>query len=255
MSSILKMGVYDPDSHKFSKRYKNTYKAFPDLNSEALGLTLTALAQGEAGDFSNTYGRALHDVLKRGEVLTEQREAITGKWRPYQQCRDWRPLMRDTANQATGWCFASNALDAKEYTEKGDQWIYFTPGTDGTFTVPRIGIAIRDGEIFEVHGVAKGQAMEGSMADIAQQKLAEFPRHEQFQRRIGDSKQLAVIEGKTKPPTPQPLNKTDLMFLYEVDTPISTFAQGKDDRITELLVGRDVNADMLIIFECTSDLD
>lgn len=251
LSSILKMGVYDSDTHTFSQRYKKTYKPFPDLNSEALGIALTHIATGEAEDFSNTYGEALHTVSKQAETLAEQREQARGEWRLYPRGSDYHQLMEATANLGTGWCFATNELDAKNYTAKGDQWLYFTPGTDGTLTVPRIGISIRDGKIFEAHGVVKGQAMEGDMAKIAQAKLAEFPGHELYEKRTQHTEQLVAIEQKIKAKQP-PLDQKELAFLYEVDGSIATFGRGKDTRIAECLAGRDVNADMLVMFGCTS---
>lgn len=62
LSNVVKMGVYNPDKHTYSRRFKKTYKPFPDLNSEALSYTLTKIANGEAENFSDTYGEALHKV-------------------------------------------------------------------------------------------------------------------------------------------------------------------------------------------------
>lgn len=60
--------------------------------------------------------------------------------------------------------------------------------------------------------------------------------------------QLTAIEQKK-----QPLDQTDLAFLYEVDEPIQGFGYLPDPRILELRKGRDQQADMLVIFECTED--
>jgi len=51
----------------------------------------------------------------------------------------------------------------------------------------------------------------------------------------------------------EPFTKDDLVFLYEIDSPIEGFGYQKDPRVAELRAHRNLEEDMPIIFECAKD--
>ena len=61
-------------------------------------------------------------------------------------------------------------------------------------------------------------------------------------------KTLTEIETKTK--QKQDLSKDELIFLYEIDSPIQYFGMTKDPRIEEIRKTRNIQKDASTIFEC-----
>ncbi|OGG49159.1 hypothetical protein A3G63_01095 [Candidatus Kaiserbacteria bacterium RIFCSPLOWO2_12_FULL_52_8] len=68
---------------------------------------------------------------------------------------------------------------------------------------------------------------------------------------VGDMRTLSRL--KTKFEKQEPLTRDELVFLYEINTTISCFDNGRDPVIDELLQNRNVEADLPIIFDCTPD--
>lgn len=64
-------------------------------------------------------------------------------------------------------------------------------------------------------------------------------------------KQLTVIEKKIK--KGQELTKDDLIFLYEINTPIEGFGYQKDPRVKELRDQRNPKEDVPIVLECSPE--
>lgn len=90
------------------------------------------------------------------------------------------------------------------------------------------------------------------MVGILEEKLREFgPEADAFKKKSADMKFLTEIEKKTK--IGQELTKSELVFLYEIDFQIEGFGYQRDPRIAELRQGRNVEEDMLVIFECAKD--
>lgn len=103
--------------------------------------------------------------------------------------------------------------------------------------------------IGEVRGVADNQQnLEGDMAKIAEEKMKELPGAERYLQASADMKHLTVIEKKIK--KGQELTKDDLVFLYEINSPIEGFGYQKDPRIQEFLDQRNPKEDAPILLEC-----
>ena len=76
------------------------------------------------------------------------------------------------------------------------------------------------------------------MAPILEQKLKEFgPEADQYKKKVEDMRKMTEIENKNKSGTP--LNKEDLIFLYEINSKIEGFGYDKDPRIEEIRKTRD----------------
>lgn len=84
--------------------------------------------------------------------------------------------------------------------------------------------------------------------EIAQAKARTLPGHESYEKKSQDMSRLTALDKKIR--QGEFLNQDDLIFLYEINSPIEGFGYQKDPRIKELRDQRDMNADMLIIFDC-----
>ncbi len=109
---------------------------------------------------------------------------------------------------------------------------------------------MQENSIAEVRGIAKEQNLDSFIAPIVQEKLKEFPDGEQYEKKASNMKMLTAIEKKSE--TYQALTKDDLVFLYEIDTPIEGFGYQRDPRIAELLAQRNTKEDAPIVLDCTS---
>ena len=78
--------------------------------------------------------------------------------------------------------------------------------------------------------------------------MHEFPDGQAYEKKAGDMKLLTKLENKTK--ANQPLSKDDIIFLYEINSPIEGFGYNKDPRVKELRDQRDPKADAPVVFEC-----
>jgi len=125
--------------------------------------------------------------------------------------------------------------------------------------VPRIVIVTRDGRIDEVHGVAEQEHWDPYITDIIEQKLIKLPDGQKFKKRVANMQKMTAIYHKSfsvdrktavKTYLNPALTKEDLRFLYQVDGKIEGFGyQIPDPRITEILAKRNVEEDMLVIFD------
>ncbi|KKW10325.1 MAG: hypothetical protein UY50_C0038G0010 [Parcubacteria group bacterium GW2011_GWA2_49_9] len=101
-------------------------------------------------------------------------------------------------------------------------------------------------------GIAYKQNLDPYMTPILEAKLKEFgPAGETYKQKSADMKLLTAIEGKTK--AREPLTKSDLVFLYELEHPIQGFGYRSDPRVAELRTGRNKEEDMSIVFDCRPD--
>jgi hypothetical protein len=111
---------------------------------------------------------------------------------------------------------------------------------------------MQEESIGELRGVADNdQNLEGNMAAIAEEKMGELPGAERYKKASGDMKRLTAIEKKTK--KGEILTRDDLIFLYEINSPIEGFGYHDDPRIKELRDQRNPKADAPIVFECQPD--
>ncbi len=103
--------------------------------------------------------------------------------------------------------------------------------------------------IAEVRGIAENQNLDSFIAPVVQKKMHEFPDGQAYEKKAGDMKLLTAIENKTK--ANKPLSKDDLIFLYEINSPIEGFGYGgQDPRVKELRKQRNPKEDAPAVFEC-----
>lgn len=122
----------------------------------------------------------------------------------------------------------------------------------GKPTVPRAAIRMEANRIAEVRGIAPEQNLDSGAVHIVEDKLKEFGEEgERYKKRVHDMEFLTAIENKVQQAFM--LNRDELFFLYEVNSPIDGFGYGKDPRIKQLRFGRQPYEDLPIMFECTPD--
>lgn len=266
--SITQMGGFDKERHAFSKRSKGTTKPFPDLNREALAYVLDAMVkkydgqdidslQGEEKDqfqklltsenFAKLYAWAIEKVTP---ASVEQISNTDGEWVRYDQNSDHMPLVHSLQGHGTGWCTAGEET-AKTHLSGGDFYVYYSADQQGNHTIPRAAIRMQGEEIGEVRGIAPEQNLDPYIADIVEKKLQEFPDGKAYEKKNADMKQLTFIEGKVK--KGEELSKTDLIFLYEINSKIEGFGYQRDPRIAELRSQRDPKIDAPIVMECNPE--
>ncbi len=288
--NILDLGDYDKDKGEFTKRSEGTIRLFPEIDRGALGYvediieaakdpaTLQRLrtAQETTGtpdeqiitkekatnfaklSFAKQYAEG---IKQAGEITSEMREETGGKWIKYQKGTDATALWASLQNKGTAWC-TKGLGTAEAQLRGGDFYVYYTNDKQGKPAIPRIAIRMQEDSIGEVRGVADtDQNLEGNMAEIAKDKMKELPGSERYLKASADMKHLTIIEKKSK--SDQELTKDDLIFLYEIDSPIEGFGYQKDPRIKELRDKRNPKEDAPIVLDCkpeeivysTSDID
>ncbi|MEK7194505.1 MAG: hypothetical protein AAB660_02350 [Patescibacteria group bacterium] len=265
LRSVLGMGEYDKEKKQYPQRSKGTTKPFPDLNREALAYVIDAvdkkytakganranedtdpefekLLQGE--NFAKLYAFAIEKVTpadEQGLVNT------SGHWVKYDQGSDHMPLVASLQGHGTGWCTAGEST-AQAQLQGGDFYVYYSNGSDGKPAVPRVAIRMDGSSIGEVRGIAPEQNLDPYVAPIVEQKLEEFPDGKAYQKKVADMKHLTEIDHKMQAGTL--LDASELLFLYEVDSPIQGFGYSKDPRIEELRNQRNPELDMPVVFGC-----
>ncbi|HSX42367.1 MAG TPA: hypothetical protein VLE93_03385 [Candidatus Saccharimonadales bacterium] len=266
--SVLGLQEYDKENHKFPNRSRGTLKQFPDINQEALVYVTEALEKHFNGQkpeyeydiqpedrtrfeqfiehqsFAKMYAWAVEQINPISEELLQVTE---GQWHKFEQGSDSHALSDSIRGRSTGWCTAGQNT-AKTQLEAGDFYIYYSNNEEGSPTIPRIAIRLETGKIAEVRGVAYKQNLDPYMGPILEEKLNEFPDKQQYLKKEHDMATLTALEQRAK--AGEELTKIDLAFLYEIDSQIEGFGYQRDPRIKELRVGRNMEADMLTIFEC-----
>lgn len=262
--SILGMGEYDKEKKKFTKRSKGTVKPFPDINREALAYVLDAIEKKYKGkipaeidpefkkylegeNFSKLYAFAIDKVTP----ATESALANTkGEWVKYRQGKDHMPLVESLQGHGTGWCTAGEST-AQAQLQIGDFYVYYSLDENGKPNIPRAAIRMQDDSIAEVRGIAPEQNLDPYIGGIVQEKLKAFPDGAAYEKKNNDMKVLTLIENKTKENLP--LNKDELIFLYEINSQIEGFGYQKDPRIKEIREQRNPKEDAPIVFGCAPD--
>ncbi len=275
--SVLGLGRWDKDAEKFPKRSPGTNLLFPDIDRGALGYVQDMISaavepnilkkiqkgQEEMGtpdeelltqqkvneftklSFAEQYAEG---IKQKGEITLEMREETRGMWITHKKGSDPTELWKSLQNKGTAWCTAGFGT-AKSQLEGGDFHVYYTLDRHGNPTIPRIAIRMQEGVIFEARGVADNQQnIEGNMVDIAEQKIDQLPGSEKYRKVSADMKQLTEIENRLK--QGHDLSQTELIFLYEINSPIEGFGYEKDPRIEEIRSTRDSKTDAPIVFDC-----
>ncbi len=273
--NLEKMGTLNKEKGEYSKRNEYTVAPFPELNSEALGFVYRMLTTGighqefisteqdpperrkemeekrsllttliEKKDFIKLYTFA--QIETAGAL---NRESIEGEWVKYGQGSDHHILEHALRGKGTGWCTAEGSAYA--HLEGGDFYVYFTRGTHGTYSEPRIAIRMEGDTVAEVRGVNHRQELEPALVEVAQKQYQTLPGGDQFDKKSADMKWVTALVAKQE--KGQPFTREDLRFLYELDAPIEGFGYERDPRIEELRNQRNQAEDLPTIFECSKE--
>jgi len=286
--NILDLGEFNKDKQEFPNRTPGTNRLFPDIDRGALArmediincakdpqaLTrfqeaqrknqtpenqLMTVAKAKAFSqlsFAKQYAESMKDA---GEITSEMRAETRGEWKLYKQNSDPTELWSSLQNKGTAWCTKGFAT-AETQLKGGDFYVYYTLDKQGAPTIPRIAIRMQNGSIFETRGVADTkQNLEGNMQDIADVKMSTLPGKEKYEQISAQMKQMTELDTKsfkkdkktdTETYLNPTLNKEELTFLYEVNTPIQSFGYAKDPRIEKLRSKRNLKEDLPILFDC-----
>lgn len=260
--SVLKLGQFDKQKAKFTKRDEHTTAPFADLNPEAVAHVLDSISKlhlkGETiddeklralvkdGSFGRLYA---HAILEVTPANAEERKEIRGSWIKYDQIEpgDYNShfeqgpdgeyfdseadkvtnetalqLSRSLQGHGTGWCTAGETTAAMQLSA-GDFYVFYTRDYNGEDTVPRIAIRMSNGVVAEVRGIDASQNLEESMLDIATAKLKELPGGEAYLTIAEDLKRLTEVYNRVKDGG----DLTDDEALWLRFTNISSF--GQDD--------------------------
>ncbi len=150
------------------------------------------------------------------------------------------PLVESLQGHGTGWCSAGESI-ARTQLDDGDFHVYYSLDKSGEPTVPRVAIRMEEDEIAEHRGMAYEQNLDPFIDEVVEEKMKEFPDSEKYVKKTNDMKLLTQIENKSK--AGEQLTKDELVFLYEIDTPIEGFGYERDPRITEVLNTRNRERD------------
>lgn len=265
--SVLNIGEYDKEKKQFTKRSNTSVKPFPDLNREALAYVLDVIEKKTKQEKINPDNLNLNEQQEFEKILQSENfaklyawaiEKITpaskerlvdakGKWVKYNQGSDHMPLVESLQGHGTGWCTAGEST-AQIQLQGGDFYVYYSNDEHNKPTIPRVAIRMQGNEIGEVRGVAPDQNLDPYINDVVKQKLQEFPDGKLYEKKQADMKKLTEIDNKNQ--AEQPLTKDDLIFLYEINSPIQGFGYQTDPRIEEIRKTRDPEQDAPIVFEC-----
>ena len=260
---LQKLGKFDKEKMKFSKRDKTTVYPFPPVEREAIFSTLKLMEdyiKGKdteeeirnalgSGNFKTLYEYSMKQIMLKGE---RQNNTTEGKWVKYEQGSDYNLLRNSLQGYYTGWCTAAGENFAKDQLANGDFYVYYTIDENNEPKVPRIAIRMDGKDIIgEIRGIADNQNMEPEMMPILNEKLEEFPDKDRYQKKEYDMQYLTSIDRKVQKGIE--LSVDELRFLYEIDSEIEGFGYRKDPRIKEIKSNRDNYEDLAKIFNCTKD--
>lgn len=270
MRSVLSLAKYDKEKKIFPKRSEGTTNPFPELNREALAYILDAVEKKRKQERINLPGlagedKATLDKLLQGESFSklyawaiekvtpasvEQLMITEGKWVKYRQNSDHMPLVTSLQGHGTGWCTAGESTAAIQL-RNGDFYVYYSFDQTGKPTIPRAAIRMEGDRIGEVRGVAVEQNLDPHIGTVVQSKLREFPDGMAYEKKVADMKMLTAIEKRIR--SHEILTRSDLVFLYEMNTPIEGFGYQRDPRIEELRKTRNFRKDAPVVFGCTPE--
>lgn len=275
-AEMLKLGAQDRDRKDFNKRAEGTAAPFPELNQQALALVLDEMGRKykdrssrmnladeakqaefkkrlQSENFGKLYGWALDHV--NSLKLPKERLPITeGEWKQFAKGSTPKELADSLQGFNTGWCIAGEGT-AGSYLSHSDIWIYFSQDEDGENSIPRAAVVSDGSKVSEVRGIIQNekvkQHLDDYIAPVVEEKLNSLPGGENWKNGMEHMKKLAEIHFKHLQKLP--LDKDELIFLYELDKPIQSMGYGQDPRIKEIRDQRNSKEDMLIVFECSPE--
>lgn len=195
-----------------------------------------------AADFATLYALALE---KSGTAKQELWPVTEGRWVTYEEGQA-NELVAALDGKGTDWCLEGTAT-SKMYLDKGNLLVYFSEDEERQPTIPRAGVWLVDDKVVESHGVDGQQNLDPYIADVVRAK-AQALGDPNFEKRSYDMQMLTYIARKAK--AGHELNKDDLIFLYEINSPIEDFGYDSDPRIAELRASRNPEEDAPIVLGC-----
>ncbi len=264
--NITKLSQFDKERGEFKKRTDSTVAPYPDIYREPLAQIADIylkvkednknLKEPEIREaFSQKFPSLYAELISKSLAASmENREEVKGEWKKYEQGEDGaaEKLYDSLDGKGTGWCTAGQAT-AEAQIENGDFYVFYTNDSNGEPTQPRLAIRMDgDNRIGEVRGVLPHQGVEPIMQEALDTKLQDFGGEaDAYRKKSNDMKMLTALDQKRE--QEEPFNKDDLIFLYEINSSIEGFGYQTDPRIAELRAGRNTEADMLVIFDCSKD--
>lgn len=272
-AEMLKLGAQDRDRQDFNKREENTAAPFPELNQQALALSLDEIKRKYAKEpsrihlddkdkqkdfqkrllaenFGKLYGWSL-DYINSLKLPTERLPITQGEWKVFKRGSESKILADTLQGFNTGWCIAGEGT-AESYLNHSDILIYFSQDEKEQNTIPRAALVTDGTRVSEVRGIIQTkevkQHLDDYIAPIVEEKLKTMPGDQSWQEGMQDMKQLAEIHFKHL--QKQPLNKDELIFIYELDHQIQSMGYGQDPRIEEIRKQRNPREDAPVVFEC-----
>ena len=161
-----------------------------------------------------------------------------------------------TAAEGTPWCIADPNTgksylrpDKGYYSDEDDEEYHSDEDNNAKFILfhlrdPETGkladnacASIRlnvDGDVEEISGLNDGQALEGSLVPIVEEKVKTLPGGENFLEAFADKKELIKLDHKMQ--NGEELTIEEYEFLYEINRPIKTLDtyNSEDERIPAL---------------------
>lgn len=259
---MLKLGKYDKERGRFTKRSKDTTTPFIEVNAEIIGQMYTlllkmieekelhlkeinALNKGES--FNKLYTYILNNMISDREKL----DSKDGIWVKYNQGCNHNKLWQSLQGKNTGWCTAGEET-CRIQIEIGDFYVYYTKDENEEYNIPRVAIRMKGhDEIAEVRGIDKNQNLESEMIEVAEKKLDEFSDKEKYIKKVNDMKLITIIDKKTN--NDEELTKEEIRFLYEIGYKIEGFGLEDDPRIEEIKAKRNVKKDLSYLFDCKEE--
>ena len=258
LEGLQKLGKYDKESKKFTKRDKNMIYPFPEVEKQAIFGALNLMEEYlktrkgpeeikdalGTSNFKKLYEYSLEQLMLKGYHKNSSTEGI---WIKYNQGSDYHVLRDSLHGYKTGWCTAAGESFAKSQLEGGDFYVYYTLDENGEYKVPRIAIRMNGHRsIAEIRGIEENQNIEADMLPILSEKLKEFPDREKYYKKEQDMSLLTKIYNKVNNIE---LSKEELEFLYEINENIDGFGWKKDPRIEEIKLKRNTKKDLSIIYD------
>ena len=255
---MLKLGSFNNEQGKYTKRTKTTITKFADLNREALAISIDSLLKYlnketindkeleeivKTGSFQSIYTYITNKLLNNNSNIIKRNE---GKWIKYNQGTNYMPLVNSLQGYNTGWCTAG-VETAKLQLARGDFYVYYTLNNDNEYKVPRIAIRMEEDEIAEIRGIGEHQNLEPEMEEVVKEKIKHFKDGEKYYKKASDMKKLTNIYKKHN--NNEELTKEELIFLYELNSKIEGFGWHSDPRIEEIKRKRNVFSDIAYVLD------
>ncbi len=222
-----------------------------------------------SGNFNKLYSR----LLMSEKVIAktpERAEDVHGEWVEYGVGQEEEIA---SAADGTPWCVASPSVarsylveggystdykDAEDGSDSKAKFILFHLQDEDGRLVDNACASIRldtNGNVAEISGLGKGQALEDSLVGIVEEKVKTLPGGEVFLERFADKEKLIELDRKMQ--AGEELSYDELRFIWETDRSITTLDtyNSSDPRIAELRQKYDVSMLANKCIEAGDDID